>query len=219
MNTSGISTAIVMPAGTQLLVGPFQSYVRAALRAYDGDSGEAPLILPGRGMIAGDGLVVQIKCDPSALHAPRVVFTVYAHDKAASRDTTRMMQVLGEIVLNALDNTNAVEIEWLSPEQKIPAEDFAEIATYELPHDLPEMAQAPGAPSPEAVDLRLKIASWAMALVIGLLSLPVAATVMIIGAARGLNLRLTTHALTLTAVGAVLHVSGVLSGPFTQALF
>lgn len=224
MATSELYAALVMPTGTQLLIGPFQGFVRNALRAYDGFSGKAPLMLPGRGMIAGDAFCVHIQCDPNAPHGPRVVFTVSAHDPHRADDTAAMVDVLNDIVLRALDDSDAVLVEWLSPAQFVTPESFVKLANAGQTHILPKAAEVPEPcveeqPDDTAATLRLRLASCAMALTIGALSLPMAAFVMTIGVMRGLNLRLTTHALVLTAVGAMLHQTGVYTGSFPQVLF
>lgn len=213
MDTSALYAALLMPKGKQLLIGPFQGAVRAALRRFDGETGNAPLMLPGRGMIAGDAFCVHIGREGSEGAAPRLVISIAAHDPQCKRETARMMQILAFIVEETLNASGAHSVEWLSPRRRIAPDDFAAMHSYTLPRPAPRAVPGRG------TERRLGAASWLMAAMLVLVSLPIAVFVVILGVRRGLDLRLTTHALVLTGFAGVLHVQGILAGPVTQALF
>ncbi|WP_417720484.1 hypothetical protein [Salipiger sp.] len=65
---------------------------------------------------------------------------------------------------------------------------------------------------------RMALTSWLMAGILATLSLPVAASLVVVGLVRGMDFRLATQALSLTALFVVLENTNMLSGAMTSIL-
>lgn len=198
----------------------------AAMERHDPRPDGAPLRNPRKLSVHGGTLSLGVStqdCDAGV----RLLFEVFGpasapigrgpaapHDRAA-------VAVLADVVATVLRASDSGTVEWAAPGALIAREEFLSLQGYVSPRRTghgarpvtnPTRPGTDGAPAPGLCarwlahqmrastprEARLGAAGWALTALLATVSLPVAALISIVGLTRGMDFRMTAHALVVT---------------------
>ncbi|SDY09279.1 hypothetical protein [Citreimonas salinaria] len=219
--------AIAIPDAGGLWLKTGLDAAATALALHDPRDG-APLRHPRKPAVHGGALSLRVTSQEGGARGHRLLFEIFGPDAtpvgrepATPRDRVAVA-VLADVVATTLRLSGAPDVEWAAPRATIGRDEFLSLHDYVSPRRARRTARAAlrtggaalhaesslrrafarwrprrgDAPSPH--EARLGAAGWALTALLATVSLPVAALISVVGLTRGMNFRMTAHALVVT---------------------
>ena len=231
--------ALILPDYVDLDAPIYVPFAAASLTALDMQPGGRARVAESGDRVAGETLVIHIRCETDSAFGPQVVLSVQTASPDRPAHPDHAARVLKAMISRALADCTADLIAWQSEEVLL---DRAEFAALHLPGpDRPRRPVRPGPPvrprpvsrpehvpltqlldpaaGPDMAERRLRAASWLMTGMVATVSLPVGAALYVHGAARGTDLRRVSQSIALCGLFALLESKGLLAGMTLGATF